>query len=162
MAENFRSKKWFNELSPERKAEICKKFEITEDVLKHAGRLNKDGNVVIDLLRVSYDFDKRLNKYADIVKTEPAQKALDVLQNLNTDYEDAYNALGVLYTAYTGKGVKNYSKKYINKIMHRHLYIKMAIDMFRMQDDPETIATFSKTLLDHARVFIESECESNK
>ncbi len=52
MAENFRNKQWFKNLSQDRKDEICKKFDIDEKTLKKAGRQTDDGRIVIDILRI--------------------------------------------------------------------------------------------------------------
>ncbi len=54
MAENFRNKQWFKNLSQDRKDEICKKFDIDEKTLKKAGRETADGRIVIDLLRIDH------------------------------------------------------------------------------------------------------------
>lgn len=54
MAENFRNKQWFKNLSQERKDKICKKFDIDEKTLKKAGRETKDGRIVIDILRIDH------------------------------------------------------------------------------------------------------------
>ena len=43
MADNFRNKQWFKNLSQDRKDEICKKFDIDEKTLKKAGRETSDG-----------------------------------------------------------------------------------------------------------------------
>ena len=52
MADNFRNKQWFKNLSQDRKDEICKKFDIDEKTLKKAGRETSDGQIVIDMLRI--------------------------------------------------------------------------------------------------------------
>lgn len=54
MAENFRNKQWFKNLSQERKDSICKKFDIDEKTLKKAGRETGDGRIVVDLLRIDH------------------------------------------------------------------------------------------------------------
>ena len=54
MAENFRNKQWFKNLSQDRKDEICKKFDIDEKTLKKAGRETSDGRIVIDILRIDH------------------------------------------------------------------------------------------------------------
>ena len=54
MAENFRNKQWFKNLSQERKDSICKKFDIDENTLKKAGRETSDGRIVIDLVRIDH------------------------------------------------------------------------------------------------------------
>jgi len=54
MAENFRNKQWFKNLSQERKDEICAKFDIDEKTLKKAGRETEDGRIVVDLLRIDH------------------------------------------------------------------------------------------------------------
>ena len=52
MAENFRNKQWFKNMSQERKDEICKKFLIDEVTLKKSGRETNDGRIVINLLKI--------------------------------------------------------------------------------------------------------------
>ena len=52
MAENFRNKQWFKNMSQERKDEICEKFLIDETTLKKAGRETDDGRIVINLLKI--------------------------------------------------------------------------------------------------------------
>lgn len=54
MAENFRNKQWFKNMSQERKDEICKKFDIDEKTLRKAGRETEDGRIVIDILRIDH------------------------------------------------------------------------------------------------------------
>lgn len=54
MAENFRNKQWFKNLSQDRKDEICKKFDIDEKTLKKAGRETSNGRIVIDILRIDH------------------------------------------------------------------------------------------------------------
>jgi len=54
MAENFRNKQWFKNLSQDRKDELCNKFNIDEKTLKKAGRETEDGRIVIDLLRIDH------------------------------------------------------------------------------------------------------------
>jgi hypothetical protein len=54
MAENFRNKQWFKNLSQERKDKICKKFNIDEKTLKKAGRETEDGRIVINLLKIDH------------------------------------------------------------------------------------------------------------
>lgn len=57
------SKKWFDELSNEQKKLICNKLGITEDVLKKSGFIDKDNNLRINLLKVSYDNPSEWNQY---------------------------------------------------------------------------------------------------
>ena len=52
MADNFRNKQWFKNMSQERKDEICKKFDIDEKTLRKAGRETDDGRIVINLLKI--------------------------------------------------------------------------------------------------------------
>jgi len=52
MADNFRNKQWFKNMSQNRKDEICKKFDINEKTLKKCGRETDDGRIVIDILRI--------------------------------------------------------------------------------------------------------------
>lgn len=54
MAENFRNKQWFKNMSQEKKDEICKKFDIDEKTLRKAGRETEDGRIVIDILRIDH------------------------------------------------------------------------------------------------------------
>lgn len=54
MADNFRNKQWFKNLSQDRKDEICKKFDIDEKTLKKCGRETDDGRIVIDILRLDH------------------------------------------------------------------------------------------------------------
>lgn len=54
MADNFRNKQWFKNMSQERKDEICKKFDIDEKTLRKCGRETDDGRIVIDLLRIDH------------------------------------------------------------------------------------------------------------
>ena len=54
MADNFRNKQWFKNMSQERKDEICKKFDIDEKTLKKCGRETEDGRIVIDILRLDH------------------------------------------------------------------------------------------------------------
>lgn len=54
MADNFRNKQWFKNLSQERKDKICKTFDIDETTLKKAGRETNDGRIVVDLLRIDH------------------------------------------------------------------------------------------------------------
>ena len=54
MADNFRNKQWFKNLSQDRKDEICKNFDINEKTLKKCGRETNDGRIVIDILRLDH------------------------------------------------------------------------------------------------------------
>ena len=54
MADNFRNKQWFKNMSQDRKDEICKKFDIDEKTLKKCGRETDDGRIVIDILRIDH------------------------------------------------------------------------------------------------------------
>ncbi len=54
MAENFRNKQWFKNMSQERKDDICKRFDTDEKTLRKAGRETEDGRIVIDLLRMDH------------------------------------------------------------------------------------------------------------
>ena len=54
MADNFRNKQWFKNMSQERKDEICKKFDIDEKTLRKAGRETDDGRIVINLLKIDH------------------------------------------------------------------------------------------------------------
>ena len=54
MADNFRNKQWFKNMSQERKDEICKKFDIDEKTLRKCGRETDDGRIVINLLKIDH------------------------------------------------------------------------------------------------------------
>lgn len=65
MSDNFKDKKWFNEISQERKDRICREFGITEENLKKAGRMTDDGRIIIDIMRLHYPVPRDWEYYYD-------------------------------------------------------------------------------------------------
>lgn len=67
---SFRNKQWFRDMSQERKDSICERLGITEDVLKRAGTVDEFGEVVIDVLRLSYPNPKKWKSYLKTIRTD--------------------------------------------------------------------------------------------
>ena len=92
MADNFRNKQWFKNLSQDRKDEICKKFDIDEKTLKKAGRETSDGQIVIDMLRIDHlqhtpEFWDECYKNLNVVLPEDNLNTSDVRQMIsNMEY----------------------------------------------------------------------------
>lgn len=92
MADNFRNKQWFKNLSQDRKDEICKKFDIDEKTLKKAGRETFDGQIVIDMLRIDHlqhtpEFWDECYKNLNVVLPEDNLNTSDVRQMIsNMEY----------------------------------------------------------------------------
>lgn len=123
----FSSKKWFNEMSPEQKQEICNKFDITEDILKKAGYMGENNHVYIDMLRVHYDnppewkdYLNNINTYIDTYKTKlenPIDFIIDIYKKFNPDVkfkkykETSYNKMRL-----------NTTVKYISNIFDSIIY----------------------------------------
>lgn len=78
---SFRNKQWFRDMSQDRKDSICERLDITEDVLKRAGTVNEFGNVVIDVLRLSYTNPEKWKSYLKTIRTE---KFRSLYNQLNT------------------------------------------------------------------------------
>ena len=82
MADNFRNKQWFKNMSQERKDEICKKFDIDEKTLRKACRETDDGRIVINLLKIDSflhmpDEWSEYNKIIEKNKLETCEGSID-------------------------------------------------------------------------------------
>ena len=93
MTTNFRNKQWFKDLPQDEKDKICKKFNINEDTLRKAGRLNDDGEIVIDLIRIDHlvetpktwdDCNDKLSdiKFNDNIEISDIENMLDNIKNI--------------------------------------------------------------------------------
>ena len=160
---NFRNKQWFKNLAQEHKDEICKEFDITEDVLKRAGYEEND-HIYIDLLKVSYPVNtERLNPYKDIVLSDIFKKLIDII-NID-DIDKKYQALCAMHSLFFKKDAKAYKEKpndlltsirikercnYINNI-----YKRLLIN----DDDPDAQCIFSEIISSHLKVLLESDLQ---
>lgn len=97
------SKKWFYELSQEKKDEVCKKLSITEEVLNKSGFVNKNNEIRIDLLKLSFNNPSEWNQYLfEILPTVSCYKTKLV--------EDPINFISSIYKTHN-KDIKIKSYK---------------------------------------------------
>lgn len=148
---NFRSKEWFNNMSQERKNEICKKLEITEENLKKCGFTNENGEVEIDLLKVSYKnpiewktcfniIYPTLNTYKEKLENDPVSFITDIY----CKYADVQK-------------VKKYKDNLSNDTRLKYS-IKYILDNYKElelnKDNIEYVEYFSYNICGHCELFL--------
>ena len=95
MADNFRNKQWFKNMSQDRKDELCHKFDIDEKTLRKCGRETNDGRIVIDLLRLDHlchtpESWKEYNKVIQSNKINICEGTIDEqVENLKFIYKES-------------------------------------------------------------------------
>jgi len=166
MADNFRNKQWFKNLSQERKDEICKKFDIDEKTLKKAGRQTEDGRIVVDVLRIDHllHTPESWDEYYDNISIlDLSEGVLDLCLNKN----DLNEQLSVLKFTYDLLHTNNDWKKYKPSV-HNDLLVRQAFKNFmhwfneRNATDPsdkEHIKFCCYQIYTHCKCLLESDLD---
>lgn len=158
MADNFRNKQWFKNMSQERKDEICKQFDINEKTLRKAGRETDDGRIVIDLLRIDHmchypkDWDEAYEALKDHI-----EKYNNVINETKTDdelvlvFEEIYNLLNAhTYLKYKdsihNKVLLHQAKKCVQNDINEYI-----------NNDEENKPYYAYKIKMHLKVLIESD-----
>ena len=151
--ENFRNKQWFKDLSDERKTEICKKFDISQETLKKCGRLNKDGKLVIDLLRIDHL----------LTRPEHWRVCYEILNDNKFDHSKYSSNIDMcinLYLLFHGTSqLLKYKDTLHNRILvdERTKYIILWLDRFYNSDDLESKEYFAYQVYSHVSILIKSD-----
>ena len=127
MADNFRNKQWFKNMSQERKDEICKKFDIDEKTLRKAGRETDDGRIVINLLKIDNFLHKPESwiKYNKIIENNKLNTCEGTIEERVENFKFIYGLFfDVKFLKYK-KSVHNdlmvnQSAKYINRWINEY------------------------------------------
>lgn len=157
MADNFRNKQWFKNMSQERKDEICKQFDIDEKTLRKAGRETDDGRLVIDLLRIDHlnHYPKDWDIANEALKNHTDYKnkiaSCDNVTELVTIFEQLFN----LFETHT------YSK--YKESLHNDLCVKQIKDCIiadfegYINCDDDSKAYYANRTLSHLKLLLQSD-----
>ena len=158
MAENFRNKQWFKNLSQSRKDEICKKFDIDEKTLRKCGRETEDGRIVVDLLRVDHlmHYPKAWDETCKALNDH--NEFLDKLKSCNTvsEYVEVFKALFNLFGENT---YLKYKQSLHNDMLVKNMYRYVLNDLenYFSTKDEEYKAFYSHRTFSHLRVLLVSD-----
>jgi len=159
MADNFRNKQWFKNMSQERKDEICKNFDIDEKTLRKCGRETDDGRIVIDLLRIDH-----LIHYPeewDIVNNAIKDHILDY-KDLLKECSPADDLIGIFENLYNLFGEHSYLKykdTLHNKVLMDQTYKCLVndIDGYIECDEDNYKAYFAHKIYTHLKVLLKTD-----
>lgn len=117
MADNFRNKQWFKNMSQERKDEICKKFDIDEKTLKKSCRETDDGRIVINLLKIDHLLHnpESWSDYNKVISNI-------VIKQCEGDFDEQLEYLKYIYGLFNEVSFLKYKKT-----LHNDLLVKQAI-----------------------------------
>ena len=155
MAENFRNKQWFKNMSQERKDEICKKFDIDEKTLKKAGRETEDGRIVINLLKIDH-----LNHRPESWKTYNDILSSNTIELCGDTIEEKVNNIKYIYSLFNDVKFLKYKESVHNNLLVKQTakYVNEWINEYK---NPENSADnneyFAYQIFSHVRSLIESD-----
>lgn len=161
MAENFRNKQWFKNMSQERKDEICKKFDIDEKTLRKAGRETEDGRIVIDILRIDHILHKP-KIWDECYKAFIEDDCFN--SELKWEFDDVNDMFVRICHLYNDINSNTKYKKY-NSNLHNDLLVKQSYKYIRHWVDEAKYDLTDKDhvkfccyqIYTHARVLLESD-----
>lgn len=157
MADNFRNKQWFKNMSQDRKDEICKNFDISEKTLRKCGRETEDGRIVIDLLRLDH-LEHHPEYWDDCHKALDGHKEfLERLQNAGT-HEEYVEIFKDLYDLFGANKYLKYKETSIAKVQVGQAYKHILTDMtyyFDCKDEDKPY--FAYMINTHLRVILDSD-----
>lgn len=158
MADNFRNKQWFKNMSQERKDEICKQFDIEEKTLRKAGRETDDGHFVIDLLRIDH-----LKHYPN--SWDVAYNAIkDHINNFVTMINNAKNDVELIlifeniYDLFNKNSYLKYKDSVRNKVLVEQTKQCVLNDIHEyVTNDEDSKPYYANRLLQHIKLLIDSD-----
>ena len=157
MAENFRNKQWFKNMSQERKDEICKKFDINENTLRKCGRETEDGHIVIDLLRINHllHYPEIWDEYNDALKN--GNDYSENLRNCQT-INDVVEVCENIYDIFSKNSYLKYKDTLHNNVLVKYTRknIQNAYDTY-LSCDTEDKSYCAYMLYTHLKVLLESD-----
>ena len=158
MADNFRNKQWFKNMSQERKDEICKQFDINEKTLRKAGRETDDGRFVIDLLRIDHlcHHPKSWDTSYDAIK-DHIKDYTNIINNAKSD-EELILIFEKLYNLFGEHSYLKYKDSVHNKVLINQAKkcILNDINEYSINDEDSKSYYANRTML-HLKVLLESD-----
>lgn len=158
MADNFRNKQWFKNMSQERKDEICKQFDIDEKTLRKAGRVTDDGRFVIDLLRIDHlkhhpnSWDVTYNAIKDHINNFGT-----MINNAKTDAE-LILILENIYDLFNKNSYLKYKDSVRNKVLIEQTKQCVLNDIHEyVTNDEDSKPYYANRLLQHIKLLIDSD-----
>lgn len=158
MADNFRNKQWFKNMSQERKDEICKQFDIDEKTLRKAGRETDDGRFVIDLLRIDH-LKHYPSTWDNVYKA--IQNHIDnyeaMINNAKTD-DELISVFENLYDLFNKNSYLKYKDSVHNKVLIEQTKHCILNDIHEYSiNDEDSKPYYSNRIRLHLKVLLESD-----
>ena len=155
MADNFRNKQWFKNMSQERKNEICEKFDIDEKTLKKAGRETEDGRIVINLLKIDH-----LNHRPESWKIYNNILSSNNIELCGDTIEEKVSNIKYIYSLFNDVKFLKYKESVHNNLLVKQTakYVNEWINKYKNpENSSDNNEYFAFQIFSHVRSLIESD-----